>query len=244
MRQIVFDTETTGLNPEQGDRLVEIGAIELEDLVPTGQEFHCFINPEREVSEGAVRIHGLTTKFLADKPKFSEIAQDFVSFVKEADLVAHNASFDAGFLNHELQLCGFKPYETNRYIDTLNLARKIFPRGSNSLDALCKRYEIDISHRDFHGALKDAKLLAEVYLELKGGRQRHLAIELEADQTSQTENQNRVEMNRDQIHSTQKLKTHYTREPFVLKATKEELEAHKNAVQSLKSPIWHSSKTC
>ena len=170
MREICFDTETTGLNPETGDRLVEIGAIELINHLPTGKIFHEYINPERDVPEEVVKVHGLTNEFLADKPKFFEIAQKWVDFVGDDGIfVAHNAQFDMNFINYELKKAGFETYDWDRVVDTLAIARNEFPGARNNLDALCKRFNIDNSARTFHGALLDAQLLAEVYLQLLGG---------------------------------------------------------------------------
>ena len=170
MREICFDTETTGLSPENGDRLVEIGAVELINHVPTGQIFHEYINPERDVPEEVVKIHGLTNEFLADKPTFAEIAQKWVDFIgDDGILVAHNAEFDMKFTNYELKKLGYKTYDWDRVVDTLAIARSEFPGARNNLDALCRRFNIDNSARTFHGALLDAQLLAEVYLQLLGG---------------------------------------------------------------------------
>ncbi len=176
MREIVFDTETTGRSPDAGDRLVELGCIELVDLSPTGRTFHRYCNPEREVPAEVVRIHGLTTSFLSDKPLFSspDVVDEFITFVGDAQLIAHNAEFDRRFLNAELVRCGREIMPQERFIDTLVLARKKFPGQSNSLDALCKRFNVSLSSRNLHGALIDSALLAEVYLELKGGRERLL----------------------------------------------------------------------
>ena len=171
MREICFDTETTGTSVEYGDRIIEIGAIELIDHIPTDNIFHEYINPEREVPPEAIAIHGITNEQLADKPKFYEIAQKWIDFVGDDGIfVAHNASFDIGFINMELHKCGYKTYDDkNRIIDTLAIARKKFPGQHNSLDALCKRFEIDNSARTFHGALLDAQLLSEVYYKLLYG---------------------------------------------------------------------------
>lgn len=170
MREICFDTETTGLDPLSGDKLVEIGAVELINHLPTGVVFHEYINPERDVPEEVVKVHGLTNEFLADKPTFAEIAQKWVDFVGDDGIfVAHNAEFDMKFINHELQMCGYQTYDWDRVVDTLAIARSEFPRMRNNLDALCKRFNIDNSARTFHGALLDAQLLAEVYLQLLGG---------------------------------------------------------------------------
>jgi DNA polymerase III subunit epsilon len=172
MREIIFDTETTGLDPLSGDRVVEIGCIEIINMIPTGQTFHVYINPERDMPEPAFRVHGLSAEFLAQHKCFHEIADDFVAFVGEdAKLVAHNGSFDIGFLNAELERCGRPIIARDRLIDTLVLARRRHGFASNKLDDLCARYGIDNSRRTKHGALLDAELLAEVYAELMGGRQ-------------------------------------------------------------------------
>jgi len=171
MREIVLDTETTGLNPLQGDRLVEIGCVELLNRLPTGEVYHRYINPQRDVPAEAARVHGLTTEFLADKPLFAQEVDGFLDFIADAPLVIHNAAFDMGFINAELTRHGFKTLPMTRAIDTLPMARQKFPGAPASLDALCKRFGVDLSSRDFHGALLDARLLAEVYLELCGGRQ-------------------------------------------------------------------------
>ena len=178
-REIVFDTETTGFDYAKGDRLIEIGAVELINHMPTGVVFHQYINPEREVPEDAVKVHGLTYDFLKDFPTFDKIADDWISFVGDADLVAHNASFDMGFINYELKQIGKKEFEKFRFIDTLEIAKNLFPGARCNLDALCKRYGIDNSSRTFHGALLDAQLLAEVYLELLGGKEPALLLEAE-----------------------------------------------------------------
>ena len=172
MREIVFDTETTGLDPVTGDRLVEIGCIELVNRFPTGNVFHRYINPERDMPEGAFRVHGLSIEFLKDKPKFAEVVEDLVTFIgNDASLIAHNAMFDLGFLNAELKRANREQVNRDRLIDTLMLARRKHPGGSNKLDDLCVRYKIDNSRRTKHGALLDAELLAEVSLELIGARQ-------------------------------------------------------------------------
>lgn len=170
LREIVFDTETTGLRPEEGDKIIEIGAIELINHMPTGKTYHQYVNPDREVPQEAVKVHGLSYEFLKDYPKISEIAQSFIDFVgDDGILVAHNASFDIHFINYEFKHLGFKTYNWDRVIDTLEIARNKFPGARNNLDALCRRFDIDNSARTKHGALLDAELLAEVYLELLGG---------------------------------------------------------------------------
>ena len=176
MREVVFDTETTGLDVDEGDRLVEIGCVELGNKIPTGRRFHKYVNPEREMSRGAYEVHGLSTEFLAKQPLFGEIAEEFLEFIGDAVLVAHNASFDMRFINFELENAGLKPIAAARFIDTLGIARSKFPGTQNSLDALCRRLGVDNSNRDLHGALLDAEILAEVYLELMGGRQQGLAL--------------------------------------------------------------------
>ena len=176
MREIVLDTETTGLEAEGGDRIVEIGCVETWNQAPTGKVFHKYINPERAMSADSVRITGLTDAFLADKPRIDAIADDFLAFIGEDPLVIHNASFDMRFLNAELKRCGRSLLSFDRVVDTLAIARKRFPGAQVSLDALCRRFSVDNSGREKHGALLDAELLAEVYLELKGGRQPGLIL--------------------------------------------------------------------
>jgi DNA polymerase-3 subunit epsilon len=176
MREIVFDTETTGLDPYQGHRLVEIGCVELVNRIPSGQVFHRYLNPERDIPEEAFAVHGLSLDFLRDKPRFAEVCEDLLAFLGDAPLVAHNASFDLGFLNAELDRCTKLALGRERLVDTLMLARRRHPGGPNSLDQLCIRYGIDLSRRTKHGALLDAELLAEVYVELIGGRQASLVL--------------------------------------------------------------------
>jgi DNA polymerase-3 subunit epsilon len=176
MREIVFDTETTGLDPLQGHRLVEIGCIEMINRFPTGQVLHRYLNPERDMPAEAFAVHGLSAEFLKDKPRFAEIVDELIAFVGDAPLVAHNALFDLGFLNAELERCKRELVARDRLVDTLLLARRRHPAGPNSLDALCARYGVDTSDRTKHGALLDAKLLAEIYVELIGGRQASLTL--------------------------------------------------------------------
>lgn len=179
MREIVFDTETTGLDPQRGDRLVEIGCIEMVNRVTTGQVFHAYFHPERDMPAEAEAVHGLSITFLSDKPKFAERAAELLEFLGDCPLVAHNAGFDFGFLNAELALCGLPPVDRARMVDTVAIARRRHPGAKLSLDALCTRYGIDRSHRTRHGALLDAELLAQLYVELMGGRQ--IGLELAAD---------------------------------------------------------------
>ncbi|MDE0694498.1 MAG: DNA polymerase III subunit epsilon [Boseongicola sp.] len=176
MREIVLDTETTGLDPDSGDRIVEIGAVELLGHVPTGSTYHQYINPERKVPKEAVDVHGLTDDFLRDKPSFGAIAQDFLAFIGDANLVIHNAAFDVKFLNAELRWLALPQIDSGRTVDTLEIARRKFPGSPASLDALCRRFGIDNSKRTLHGALLDSEILAELYLELIGGRQPDLLL--------------------------------------------------------------------
>lgn len=179
MRQIVLDTETTGLEPQQGHRIIEIGCVELINRRLTGRHYHQYINPEREVDQGAMAVHGITNEFLVDKPVFAAIAREFWDFIRGAELVIHNAAFDVGFINHEFARLGMPKVSVEcSVLDTLGMARQKHPGQKNSLDALCKRYGVDNSHRDLHGALLDAEILADVYLLLTGGQ---TALELGAE---------------------------------------------------------------
>lgn len=175
-REIVLDTETTGIDPRQGHRMIEIGCIEIEDLLPTGRTFHRYINPERLIDPEAIRVHGITDDKVRDAPKFRDICAELVEFVADAPIIAHNAAFDRGFIDHEFTLCGQALLDQARWIDTLALAQQRFPGMANSLDALCKRFKISLAERTLHGALIDARLLADVYLELKGGKARALDL--------------------------------------------------------------------
>jgi DNA polymerase-3 subunit epsilon len=186
IREIAFDTETTGFDARGDDRLTEIGCVELIDFLPTGNTYHTYLDPQRDLSEKVTEITGLTTEFLKGKPLFKDVAQDFIDFVGDSPMIAHNASFDRGFINAALERDGLDPYPTRRFIDTLMMAREKFPGASNSLDALCKRFDISLASRTTHGALVDAELLAKVYLELKGGRARSLEFEVETTTVSIT----------------------------------------------------------
>ena len=192
MREIVMDTETTGLNPDEGDRIVEIGGVELMNHLPTGRTYHQYVNPERSMPREAFEVHGLGDEFLRDKPVFARIADDFLDFVGDAKLVIHNASFDMMFINAELKWMNKPPLPMSQAIDTLDIARRKFPGAQASLDALCKRFGVDNSAREKHGALLDSEILAEVYLELLGGRQQGLVLDAQKtastdqDQTSKT----------------------------------------------------------
>jgi DNA polymerase III subunit epsilon len=186
MREIILDTETTGLSPATGDRIVEIGAVELINHIPSGKTYHVYLNPERDMPKEAEAVHGLSAAFLKDKKLFKHISAEFLEFVGEAPLIIHNASFDMGFINAELSFIGLPAIAASQVIDTLQMARRTHPMGPNSLDALCKRYGIDNSKRTKHGALLDAELLADVYLELIGGRQTALILQAQS-QSRQSE---------------------------------------------------------
>ena len=185
IREIVFDTETTGFDAKGDDRITEIGCIEIIDLLPTGESFHAYLDPQRDISEKVTEITGLTREFLDGKPLFKDVAQDFLDFVKDSQLIAHNADFDRGFINESLIRAGFDPVPTSQFTDTLRMARAKFPGSPASLNALCKRFDISLASRNKHGAIIDSELLAKVYLELKGGRAR--SLDLNAQQTEKSE---------------------------------------------------------
>lgn len=197
MREIILDTETTGLDPKLGHRIIEIGMLEVKNKVLTGNKFHFYINPERDVPIDSYKIHGISREFLLDKPLFSDIADDFLSFIEGAKLVIHNAAFDVKFLNHELSLLSKPSIDMSTVIDTLAIARRMFPGAKINLNALCKRFEIDNSSRKFHGALLDAELLYEVYVELTGGRQNSFSIKMneKADKLIQGHNHKAIDTN-------------------------------------------------
>lgn len=187
IREIVFDTETTGFDAKGDDRITEIGCIEIIDLLPTGESFHAYLDPQRDISEKVTEITGLTREFLDGKPLFKDVAQDFLDFVGDSQLIAHNADFDRGFINESLIRARFDPIPTSRFTDTLRMARAKFPGSPASLDALCKRFDISLASRDKHGAIIDSELLAQVYLELKGGRARKLELNPERQSNIQTD---------------------------------------------------------
>lgn len=224
MREIVLDTETTGLSPADGHRIVEIGCVELFNHVPTGEVWHRYINPERDMPMGAFQVHGLSEEFLAQHPVFAEHAGEFLDFIGDAKLVIHNAEFDMGFLNAELRLLGFPPLPMDRAVDTVKLARSRFPGAQASLDALCRRFGIDNSSRTKHGALLDAELLAEVYLELVGGRQPGFG--LDAGKAARA--------------VTVQLADRPQRPPRPHAASEAELAAHRVFLEKIEDPIWES----
>lgn len=222
MREIVLDTETTGFDPKTGDRMVEIGAVELMNHMPTGRTFHQYINPEREVPQGAFEVHGLAWDFLRDFPVFKDIAQEFLDFIGDDQLVIHNAKFDVPFLNAELGWVNKPQIPMERAVDTLLIARKKFPGSPASLDALCRRFNIDNAHRTLHGALLDSEILAEVYLELIGGRQPDLVL-------SPTTSDARV--NAGAVDDTWRPRPRP--EPLAPRITKEEAAAHDAFVEAM-----------
>lgn len=240
MRQIILDTETTGLEPRLGHRIIEIGCVEVIDRRLTGNSYHQYINPEREIDEGAVEVHGITTAFLADKPLFKDITDDFLNFIRDAELVIHNAPFDVGFINHELTLLNQQQnYVANicTVLDTLVLARKMHPGQKNNLDALCKRYDIDNSQRDLHGALLDAEILAETYLAMTGGQ---TMLSLGGDSGhNDLNNQSSASSPRAVNISPDQLK--------VIRATESEIEAHEARLKMINdisggSCVWLNEK--
>ena len=225
VREIVFDTETTGLNPSAGDRMVEIGCIELVNRVETGRHFHAYFNPDRPMPSEAEAVHGLSDIFLSDKPRFGELAEELLDFIEDSPLVAHNASFDFGFLNAELERCSRKSVCSSRMVDTLLLSRSRHPGAKHSLDALCARFGVDRSMRVKHGALLDAQLLAQVYVELTGGRQ--IGLGLVADTQPAT------------VRAADKPVT--IREPRLARphqADAGELERHRAFISRLANPLW------
>ena len=224
MRRIALDTETTGLNPLDGHRVVEIGCVELDNNIPTGKEWHTYLNPERSVPEAAFAVHGLGDKFLSSKPLFKDISSELLNFIDGAELVIHNARFDIGFLNNELKLVNLPIIKIEEAIDTVQLARQTIPGAAASLDALCKRFNIDLSQRKKHGALLDAQLLAEVYLELTGGRQACLALNQPAKNLDFSNNNVKIEV--------------FDFNYVVAAATKEEEEEHLRMLKKIKEPIW------
>ena len=231
MREIVLDTETTGLDFSNGDKIVEIGIVELENYIETGNFFHYYLNPERESSLEALKVHGLTAEFLSNKPKFEDISDELVKFIGSSKIIIHNASFDIGFLNAELKNCNMSVINEENIIDTMIMAKNKFRGQSISLDSLCRRYNIDISNREIHGALKDAKLLALVYLELIGGKQ----TKLEFQEENEYQNSNNSNLNID-------LNDYYKdKKPIKTKELKLDLNDNKLHIESIKkipNKIW------
>jgi DNA polymerase-3 subunit epsilon len=228
MREIVLDTETTGMDPAKGDKLVEIGCVELENHVPTGRVYHQYINPERDVPAEAVAVHGLSYDKLKDKPVFAQVYTEMMDFIGDGRLVIHNAEFDMKFINWELKQVGHAPIPMNRVTDTLAIARKKYPGSPASLDALCRRFGIDNSERTYHGALLDSELLAEVYLELMGGRQHGLS--LAPEKSGGTDASGAV--------SSMAQRTRAYREPRPHAPSAEEMAAHEALLDKMKEPVW------
>lgn len=232
MREICFDTETTGLDPESGHRVVEIGGVELINRVPTGETYHVYLNPERDMPVEAFQVHGLSEAFLADKPLFQDVVEEFLEFVGDAKLVIHNASFDMKFLNAELRACGRPTLPMSQAIDTVAMAREKFPGSAASLDALCKRFAIDNSARTKHGALLDAELLAEVYIELTGGRQTGLTF----GEGGTSERKSNA------AARTATLSARPVRAARPHAPSAEEEAAHKAFLEKINNPIWTAAK--
>lgn len=226
MREIIFDTETTGFDPLTGDRMVEIGCIELVNRVPTGTSFHRYFNPQRAMPASAQAVHGLSDVFLADKPLFGAEVEPLLEFLGDSPLVAHNARFDFGFLNHELRLCSRPEISLERMIDTVAMARAAHPGAKHSLDALCTRYGIDRSHRVKHGALLDAELLAQVYIELTGGRQIGLGLAVVDDAAEE------------EMAVAETRTARPVRPPRLFTARPDEVERHRAFVATLENPLW------
>ncbi|MFN4113549.1 MAG: DNA polymerase III subunit epsilon [Sphingomonadaceae bacterium] len=226
MREIVFDTETTGLDPQNGDRMVEIGCVEMVNRVETGATFHAYFNPQRDMPAQAEAVHGLSAAFLSDKPLFGALADDLLAFLGDAPLIAHNAAFDFGFLNTELANCGREPVSLDRMIDTVAIARRKHPGAKLSLDALCSRYGVDRSHRVKHGALLDAELLAQVYVELTGGRQIGLALAAEHGTAI------------GEVRLAATTAERVFRAPRPHAATADELARHQAFIKQMASPLW------
>lgn len=228
MREIVLDTETTGLDARGADRVIEIGCIEIFNRIPTGEEFHCYINPKRDVPAEAEAVHGLSTAFLMDKPPFESIAESFLDFIKDDVLVIHNAPFDVGFLNAEFDRLAIPALEMDRVVDTLQLARRKHPSGPNNLDALCKRYGIDNSKRIKHGALMDSLLLADVYVELLGERQAALSLAVDVGVSSGAKK------------AGQQKAAQQRSKPLKSRLTREEIQAHMAFIKTLgPDALWN-----
>ena len=234
MREIVLDTETTGISAAEGHRIIEIGALELVNHTPTGNNLHIYINPERDIEDGAFAVHGISSEFLANKPVFADIAERFMQFVGEDQMVIHNASFDMAFINAELARLSLPEYPMSRVVDTLAMARKKFPGAQANLNALCRRFEIDNSHRDLHGALVDADLLTEVYIELLGGRQPNLSLDV-----ARTEKQEQQQASETPIvhpgFSMRRDAAQFSRSHMPSEA---ELSAHEGFLEKIEDPIW------
>jgi DNA polymerase-3 subunit epsilon len=230
MRQIVLDTETTGLEPSQGHRIIEIGCVEMINRRLSGNNYHQFLQPDREIDEGAQAVHGISTEFLVDKPRFSDVVKDFIEYLDGAELIIHNAPFDVGFINHEFKLSGDEYGKVDNYctvIDTLVMARKMRPGKKNNLDVLCKEYDVSNAHRELHGALLDAELLAEVYLRMTGGQS---ALSLESEETS---NASSAAMRTTKLTADRK--------PIkIIQANEDELLAHQLIIEKMgKEGSWH-----
>lgn len=228
MRQIVLDTETTGLEPSQGHKIIEIGCVEMINRRLTGNNYHQYLQPDREIDEGAQAVHGISNEFLADKPRFSDVVKDFIEYLDGAELIIHNAPFDVGFIDHEFRLAGAEYGKVSTYcsvIDTLVMARKLRPGKKNNLDILCKEYEVNNAHRELHGALLDAELLSEVYLRMTGGQS---ALSLDSEESAA-----------DQIAGKTLKKLSADRKPIkIIQANDEELQAHQQIIEKMGRENW------
>ncbi|MFC4291316.1 DNA polymerase III subunit epsilon [Sphingorhabdus arenilitoris] len=231
MREIIFDTETTGFDPHNGDRMVEIGCVEMIDRVMTGETYHCYYNPQRPMPAAAEQVHGLSDVFLSDKPLFAEKAAELLRFIGDSPLVAHNASFDFGFVNMELEKCGYNPIDMGRMVDTIAIARIKHPGAKMSLDALCTRYGIDRSHRVKHGALLDAELLAHLYVELTGGRQIGLGLAEEEGRSIGEEPMTSIQPRSDRPF----------RPARPHRPAEEELQRHSAFIANIKDALWNDT---
>ncbi|MAC62124.1 MAG: DNA polymerase III subunit epsilon [SAR116 cluster bacterium] len=227
MREIILDTETTGLSVKEGHRIVEIAACEMRDYILTGKTFHVYVNPEREIDINASNIHGLKTEDLQEKPKFAQICSDLINFIEDSRLVIHNAEFDISFLNNEFEICGSNYRIENNYLDTIKLARKKLPGSLVNLDALCRRYNISLAKREYHGALVDTHLLADVYIELIGGKQTTLELSTKNKINHNNSLENLInKSNKEHINERQ------------FSPNKKELEKHIDFIKDIKNPIW------
>lgn len=227
MREIILDTETTGLSIEDGHRIIEIAACEMKDYVLTGENFHKYINPERDIDIGASNIHGIKIEDLKNEPKFNEVCNDLIDFIKDSRLVIHNADFDISFLNNEFKICGSNFRISDNFLDTLKLARKVLPGSLVNLDSLCRRYDVSLNKRDYHGALVDTHLLADVYIELIGGKQTTLKF-----------NSKRQINDNDSFKAKEDYKHKELIKERKFRPSDNELEKHKDFIKNIKNPIW------
>lgn len=235
MRELVLDTETTGLDYENGDRIVEIGIVELINHIPSGINFHYYLNPDRDSDVSAQKVHGLTREFLSDKPRFGDIAKELLEFLSSSKIIIHNASFDLGFINSELQRCNLNLLKEDQIIDTVGIAKKRFIGQSVSLDALCRKYKIDITDREKHGALKDAKLLSQVYIELIGGKQTRLKFD--DSQNNLDYKQQNINLNLDILYGNKNIIPKKR-----VNISNHDNELHLKSISKIQDSIWNKIK--